>query len=197
MVSTGCAAAVGLFAGCAAIPPLENPVLVRPDADVENPILVAPGAPTPAGYAEVVERTLDALDDYFDIKPGSRLSGIIETLPRTAPGFEQFWKPGTPDNRERLWATFQSIRHYAIVRIEAGERGGFRVYVEVYKELEDLPRPAAAATGGAIFREEATVDRRVEAATPVAVPERNWIPKGRDPAFEQVILRKIQRAMYR
>jgi hypothetical protein len=180
--------------GCAAVPPVENPVLVQPGAgEVENPVLVAPGVPTPAGYAEVYDRVLDALDDYFDIVPGSRYSGEIVTLPRVAAGYEQPWKPGSPDPRERLLATFQSIRHFAVAHIWAGERGGYRVYVEVYKELEDVPRPSAATVGGASFRESPTVDRRVEAVQAISPPGRAWIRVGRDCAFEQVILRKIQR----
>lgn len=194
--------AAGLLAfaltGCAAVPPLENPVLVRPpSADAENPIVVAPGLPTPSGYAFVYDRCLDALDDYFDIKPGSRFDGQIATIPRVAAGYEQPWKSGTPDPRERLIATFQTIRHTALVRIEAGERGGFRVFVEVYKELEDIPRPTQAITGGSAFREAPTVDRRVQAIGAIAPTEQSWIPMGRDYEFEQVLLRKIQKSICR
>lgn len=192
-VRTGCVFTVGL-SGCAAVPPTENPALVRPSTgtEIENPILVAPGLPTPEGYRDVYERVLDALDDYFEVKPGSRYSGQIETLPRTAPGVEQPWKPGSPSSRERWLATFQSMRHYAVVHIWAGERGGYRVNVEVYKELEDLERPAQANRGAAIFREMSTVDRRVEVVGATAPANRRWIPMGRDSAFEQVILEKIQ-----
>ena len=191
-VRTGCVVGVGLT-GCAAVPPLENPSLVKPACDdAENPALLAPGLPTPEGYNLVYDKTLDALDDYFDIKPGSRYSGQIETLPRIAGGYEQPWKPGSPDPHERWLATLQTIRHYAIVRIWAGERGGFRVYVEVYKELEDISRPVQASGGPALFREASTVDRRAEVVEAVAAPNRLWIPAGRDPAFEQAILRKIQ-----
>lgn len=191
-VRAGCVVAVGLT-GCAAVPPLENPVLVKPACDdAENPALLAPGLPTPEAYNLVYDKALDALDDYFDIKPGSRYSGQIETLPRVAGGYEQPWKPGSPDPHERWLATFQTIRHYAIVRIWAGERGGFRVYVEVYKELEDIYRPIQATGGVAIFREASTADRRSEAVGAVAEPTRQWIPAGRDAALEQAILRKIQ-----
>lgn len=198
LVQSGWVVTVGLT-GCAAVPPLENPVLVRPmqQVDAENPILVSPGVPTPEGYAFVYERTLDALDDYFEIIPGPRYAGQIETKTRNAAGFEQPWKPGTPDRRERLLATLQTIRHHAIVKIAPGERGGYRVYVEVYKELEDLAQPAQALTGGASFRETPTVDRRVEVAAVTAPTDRTWIPQGRDPAFEQVLLRKIQKNICR
>lgn len=173
-------------AGCAGLPPVENPALVLPSADVDNPALI----PTPDGYAQVFEQALDALDDYdFNIRTGNRASGVIDTFPRVAPGYEQPWKPGSPEPRERLLASLQSIRHRAVVTIWAGERGGYRVSAEVYKELEDLNRPTAVPTS-AVFREATTVDRRVEVAGAVA-PERNWIPQGRDPAFEQMVLRRI------
>ena len=136
------------------------------------------------------EKALDALDDYFELKPGSRYSGQIETLPRIAPGYEQPWKPGSPDPHERTLATFQTIRHRAVVTIWAGERGGYRVGVEVFKELEDIPRPTAQASGNAVFREAEVVGRRTEVVGSVA-PDRNWVPQGRDPALENVILRKI------
>lgn len=189
----GCVAALGVT-GCASVPPQENPSLVRPaDPCFENPILVQPGTPTPDGYREVYEHVLDALDDYFTIKPASRYDGQIETLPRIAPGYEQPWKPGSPDAHERWLATLQTIRHYAIVQIRAGERGGYRVFVEVHKELEDLAQPSAARGGSAVFRDNPTVDRQVDlVGTPAA--SKTWIPVGRDPAMEQAILNKIQRS---
>lgn len=194
-------AAVGGVAGCASVPPLDNPLTLRA-GDIENPILIAPGQPGPEEaarlYAEVYDRVLDALDDYFPIKPASRHSGIIETEPQVAAGYEQFWKPGTPDRRERLLATFQSVRHRAVARIEPGERGGFRVSIEVYKELEDLSRPTLAASTTPIFRDSPTVDRSAQVIAGPRSVQANWIPAGpaphRDYAFEQAILRKIRKA---
>lgn len=177
-------------AGCASVPPVDNPALVQPGC-VENPVLLAPGLPTPDGYAAVYERVLDAVDDYFNIKPGSRYSGRIETEPRIAPGFEQPGKPGSPDRHERLLATLQSIRHRAVVEIQAGERGGYTVYVEVLKELEVLPQPALAVAGPAAFRQAPIVTQRQAIVTADAI-EGNWIPLGRDTAMEQAILRRIQ-----
>ena len=196
LVRAGWCGLVGL-GGCTSIPPLDNPTLVRPsDCEVENPVVISPGLPTPEGYRDVYDRVLDVLNDHFTIKPGSRYSGQIETLPRIAPGFEQFWRPGSPDHRERLLATLQTVRHYAIVQIWAGERGGYRVYVEVYKEVEDNSTPVGARSGVAIFQESPTVDRRVEVVAPEARDEK-WIPAGREPALEQVILRKIQQSQCR
>ena len=196
MVRAGVVGVVGL-GGCTSIPPVDNPTLVRPsECDVENPLVVAPGLPTPEGYRDVYDRVLDSVDDYFVIKPGSRYSGQIETLPKVAGGLAQQWRPGSPDTRERLLATLQTVRHYAVVQIWAGERGGYRVYVEVYKEVEDLPQPSGARSGVAIFQEAPTVDRRLEVVSPDA-RDPQWIPAGRDPAFEQVILRKIQQSQCR
>ena len=181
------------------MPPLDNPVLVRPGAgseEVENPVVVAPGTPTPEGYAFVYERVLDAIDDYFDLVPGPRYSGQIETVPKIAAGYEQPWKAGSPDLRERVLASFQSVRHRAVVRIFPGERGGFRVSVEVYKELEDVFVPQNAKFGPASFREAPTLDRQTE-VNAAAAASRQWIPIGRDPAYEQVLLRKIQVAVCR
>ena len=185
--------------GCASVPPLDNPALIQagPNA-TENPVLLAPGQPTPEGYEEIYNRVLDTLDDYFEIKPASRYSGVVETLPRIAPGYEQPWKTTTPDARQRLLATFQSMRHYAVARIWAGERGGYRVSIEVYKELEDLQVPLLNTGSLPIFRDSATLDRRSDVISSPRSPEYQWIPAGpaphRDFAFEQIILRKIQAA---
>lgn len=188
----GVAAAV---VGCASVPPLDNPVLVRPAA--ENPALVSPGQPDPASYAEVYERVISVLNDYFEVKRTDRYAGHIETLPRVAPGYEQPWKPGSPDPHERLLATLQSVRHIAIVDIWAGERGGYRVYLEVRKELENAERPQRAIYGNALFREAPTLDRRAEVVSPQSSADYGWIPVGRDYAFEQLLLRRIQEATCR
>ncbi len=184
--------------GCASVPPLDNPVLVRPGlADQDSLIPPTELGPTPAGYAEVYDRTLDALDDYFEILPGSRHSGVIRTKPRIAPGYEQPWKPSSPSVRERFLATFQSVRHYAIVRIEAVEKG-FHVAVEVYKELEVSPAAIQSPGGrGPIFRDTPTAEPIADVVATPGTMDPQWVAAGaaphRDYAFEQAILRKIQR----
>ena len=186
----GCVPAAG---GCLSAPPADNPVLIRtsPGA-VENPVLVSPGQPTAASYREVFEKCLDVVDDYFDVLVANPYEGRIVTLPRVAPGYEQFWKPGNPDPRQRLLATLQSVRQTAVVEIRTGERGGYLVYVVVDKEIEDLPRPSAVTTGLAIFQESPTVDRAVEVVGPEAAGGRAWYKGGRDFAFEQELLRRIR-----
>jgi hypothetical protein len=180
MSRLACLFLILLTIGCASLAP------------VENPVLVAPGQPNPANYADVYEGILDVLDDYFEIKPTSRYAGHIETKPRIAPGYEQFWKHSSPDARERLISTFQTIRHAAIVDIWAGDRGGYRVSVEVRRELLDVDRPILARAGSAVFQESPTVDRRGELVGNTSTNESGWIPAGRDYAFEQLLLKRIQ-----
>lgn len=178
--------------GCLTRPPLDNPVLVRGAEGIENPVLVSPGQPTAASYREVFEKALDVVDDYFDIQNPNPYAGTITTLPRVAPGYEQFWKRGNPDARQRLLATLQSVRQTATVEIRAGERGGYLVYVVVERELEDVPRPSRATVGSAVFQEIQTVDRPTEVVTAETSADRVWFKVGRDYAFEQEILRRIR-----
>jgi hypothetical protein len=174
---------------------VDNPALVRPAAEeVENPVLVSPGVPTAGSYREVFEKCLDVLDDDFEIRSANPADGRIITHPRIAPGYEQFWKGGNPDPRERLLATFQTIRQTAVVEIRVGERGGYLVGVVVERELEDLPRPSRQRAGGAVFQEAPTVDRQLDVvgAAPAAPTATNWFRIGRDCAAEQRILRRIR-----
>ena len=193
VASVACLAAVVAIVGCATAPPLDNPAPVRlGPAEVENPILVSPGIPTPGAYQEVFEKTIDVLDDYFDLLPPNPYDGRIVSKPRIAPGYEQFWKRGNPDARGRLLATFQTIRQTATARIWAGERGGYLVEVVVDKELEDLARPVLSRAGAAVFQEGPTVDRQLEVVSAESSPDQSWFKVGRDYALEQQILRRIR-----
>jgi hypothetical protein len=181
-----------LGAGCATAPPLDNPVLVAAGSEaIENPVLVSPGVPTAAAYREVFEKTVDILGDYFKLLPPNPYDGRIVSKPRISPGYEQFWKPGNPDPRSRLLSTFQTIRQTATVEIWAGERGGYRVYVVVERELEDLGQPTGARSGAA-FREAPTVDRELEVVGANTSADLKWFRVGRDYALEQQILRRIR-----
>jgi hypothetical protein len=176
-------------AGCATRPGLDNPLLVRPAADaVDNPIYV------PLAYDTVFQRTLDVVDDYFEISYANRYDGRIETFPRIAPGLEQPWKPGNPNLDGRLLATLQTIRHRAFLLIQPADHGGFFVQVTVFRELEDLPRPTRSTAGDASFRSDFSLERQYEVIDP-AVYESNWIPLGRDVPVEQAILCKLRECM--
>lgn len=179
-----------LAGGCAVGPQLENPqhVATPPVPGTENPVYLPLG---PASYGTVFEKVVDVVDDYFDIAVANRYDGRIETLPRVAPGLEQFWKKGSPDFRSRVEATLQTIRHRAVVLIQAADDGGYFVQVTVYKELEDLPKPSRATAGAASFRTDNTVERQFQVIDPT-IFESSWIPIGRDTLLEQEILRQIR-----
>lgn len=185
-------ALVACCAGCLTAPPVDNPAFVRGADGIENPMLVSPGQPTGSSYKEVFEKAQDVLGEYFDLQTPNAYDGRIVTKPRIAPGYEQFLKRGNPDPRQRLLATFQSVRQTATVEIKSGERGGYLVYVVVEKELEDVARPERATVGNAIFQEQPTVAREVEVVGPEVSTDRAWFKIGRDYAFEQEILRRIR-----
>src|SRR5262245_1321489 len=190
--------AVVLSAGCVSGPQAENPLWLRPGVtghQCENPVLIAPGPAAPGAYEEAFEKVLDVVDDYFEIAYANRYDGRIVGVPHIAPGYEQPWKPGSPDHHERLLATLQTYRHRCFVQIRPADQGGFLVQVTVYKELKDDDKPSIPSSGSAAFRDFGTVDRTFEVVDPTLpiTPGERWIPKGQDHALEQAILKKIQR----
>jgi hypothetical protein len=187
-------AVLALASGCASGPLLDNPLTipVDPSVTVENPVYI-PG--DPHAYGAVFEKVLETITGYnFEIAYADRYDGRIETFPRISPGLEQLWKPGSPDFDQRLEATFQTMRHRILVRIEAANDGGFFVSVKALKELEDLPRPTRSTAGAASFRSDNTVERQFEVIDPT-VFESQWIPMGEDAKLEQAILQQIKRCM--
>jgi hypothetical protein len=191
---TWAAAMAALAGGCASGPLLDNPLVITPDASVtiENPVYVPLG---PAAYHTVFEKVLDIVSDYFEIAETNRYDGSIKTFPKTEPGLERSLLPGSPDFEQRLLATLQSIRYYAFVRIQVADDGGYFVDVKVWKQLEDVPRPSRATAGAAVFRSDNVVERQFEVID-VAPPDTSgWIPIGRDPKLEQLILQRIKNCL--
>lgn len=193
MLACGWVGALLLAGGCATGPLQENPLVVRPAAKADasdNPVYI-PFNSAPASYAALFEKILDVLSDSgFELAYSNRYDGRVETFPRIAPGVIEPWKPGSPDLHQRLVATFQTIRHRAIVLISPANDFGYFVDVKVYKELEDLPRPMQATAGSASFRSEPTLERQYEVVETDQL-ERAWIPVGRDCQMEQVILERL------
>jgi hypothetical protein len=195
---TAAAALAGLGGGCIHGPLADNPTLVKPvGCEGSDPILVAPGAPCAAAYDEVFSKVLDTLGQYpFVVRYASRYDGHIVCWPRDAPGLEQPWKPGSPEFRERLYATLQTTRHFCEVFITPTPQG-YLVKVIVEKQLEDLSRPTRSSAGAAAFRSDNTVERSFEVIDSTNLDplpgEPRFIPKGRDLALEQELLRRIQK----
>jgi hypothetical protein len=178
--------------GCATGPLQENPLLLRADAAAPggNPVYV-PLPPGSMAYGRLFEKVLDVLSDYWDIAYANRYDGRIETFPRTAPGIERPWRPGSPDLYQRLLAYLQTIRHRAIVVITTADDGGYFIDVKVYKELEDAPAPARYLPGVAAFRMDPTVQRQFEVLEAGVFEPASWIPIGRDTKLEQVLLERF------
>ena len=180
--------------GCATGPLLDNPAHFRPDpaVTVANPVYLPLGPPA---YNTVYEKLLDILDRYWEIGEENRYGGRIVTLPRTEPGLERALVPGSPSYEERLYATLQSIRYYAIAQIEVADDGGFFVDVKVYKELEDVPRPTRSTAAVATFATDLNVVERQREVVESVTPEGNWIPIGRDTKLEQAILQELKQCL--
>jgi len=201
LVGAACLLAL-LPAGCATGPLLDNPMAVPGDAvpaACENPILMYPGRAPGEGYAELFDQVLDVVDDYFPIAYANRYEGRVLGRPTIAAGFEQPWKPGSPDHDERTLATLQAYRYRCEVRIREGNPAGYFVQVIVRKELKDYPSPAGQFSMVPVFGDAGTVDRDhflvvdPDVTNPILDPTARWIPKGRETALEQAILHKLQR----
>jgi hypothetical protein len=183
-------------------PRFDNPMRIPGDttpAACENPVLVYPTRPPGEAYAELFEQALDAVDDYFPIAYANRYEGRILGKPTIAPGYEQPWKPGSPDTYERTLVTLQPYRYRCELRIREADPAGYFVQVTVRKELKDYPSPAGQSIAIPLFGDAGTVDRDQflvvdpDVTSPIVNPGDRWIPKGRETAIEQAILRKLQR----
>ena len=148
---------------------------------VENPLLV------PAGDFEFVwQQTVEVLDEYFDISSENRVDGRIETYPQVSATLLEPWRRDAVGCRDRLENTLQTYRRRALVQL-AQSQSGFTIHIEVLRELEDLPHPAYANTGDAIFRTEMALHREQQVIGPLPVT-RGWIQEGRDWKLEHDIL---------
>jgi len=193
-------------AGCMTGPLFDNPMKVGAAADCacENPVLINPKTTSPTAYAETVDKVVDVVNEFFPSSANeiptysNRYEGRIVPQPITAPGLERFWKAGSPELYERVLVTLQPYRYLCEVKIREAEPAGYFVEVKVRKELRDYPQPIGPYSGTPVFGDASTVDREAfvvvdpDATRPLANRNDRWIPKGRDTAMEQVILRKLQ-----
>ena len=68
--------------------------------------------------------------------------------------------------------------------------------VEVYKELEDLPRPVGSAVVGGTFFQSIQPLQQEVVSGPIT-PGLGWISMGRDKALESKIIQEIQQQLDR
>lgn len=164
--------------------------LFAPRPVAENPLLI----PTTDQEA-VWNKTVAVVDKYFDIASENRLARTIVTQPKIGATLLEPWSGDSVGFHERLESSLQTIRRFAIIKIEPAAAGGFLVKVEVRKELEDLVKPDRQAAGRAVFNNDFPVNRNREIVGPVPAPT-GWIPRGRDPVLEQAILARIRDAFF-
>ena len=149
----------------------------------------------------VWDQVVDVVDDYFRVEHEERVrlvgdlltEGRLDTYPRGASTIFEPWNQDSVTSYERWLATMQSMRRRATVYVIPVE-GGFTVDVQVYKELEDVPRPESGAISLANSQTLRNDDALVRLTNPVGgqEPTRGWIGLGRDAALESVILAGIQ-----
>jgi hypothetical protein len=183
-----------------------GPVIAGPPPPPRNTVVIPPLD------AEVVwSRMVDVTDDYFKIANEQRVTfangvpteGRIDTFPQTGATLLEPWRRDSVGFRERLESTLQSIRRIGTMRL-LPDPNGWRIEVVVQKELEYLPRPMRATTGGASFRNDDSLYRYGtplpvlgqqvgDQPRPVAAPTENlgWIPLGRDPLLERSMLERL------
>ncbi len=162
----------------------------------DNPLLM-PVRDTSALW----EALTSVVTDYFRIESeepvkavGDTLTeGRLDTFPSVGSTVLEPWRQDSADAYEKLESTLQSIRRTAHVRVIPSE-GGFLVDVAVYKELEDVKRPAHVSAGAATFHTEGSLTRVI---SPIGEQEVNkgWIGLGRDRALEQRILAHLQESL--
>ncbi len=183
LAATGCALGPGWS------DPSGPPVAVLCD----NPMLVPARDPQ-----QLWETVADVVDDYFRIERevpvrpiGSTFTeGRLDTYPEVASTILEPWRHDSADTYEKIESTLQSIRRRAQVRVTP-VREGYWMDVAVFKELEDVTRPAHASAGSATFRNDSSLTRVVNPLGEQDI-HAGWIPMGRDRALEQRILAQLQ-----
>ena len=155
-------------------------------------------------YVPIVDRELvmdqisDELDDYFRIYREERVrlvdhvltEGWIETHPKIGATLFEPWRRDSTKGFERLHATLQTVRRFAKVRV-IPTADIYAIDVKVYKELEDRLAPERATVTAKFEKPFQSIedDRPNSLAD---IPNRGWIPMGRDFSLEQQILRNIE-----
>ena len=150
----------------------------------------------------VMDEVSDEIDDYFRILREQRIrltdniltEGWIDTEPRIGSTILEPWRFDSTPGFERAHATLQTVRRWARVRvIPQGNR--YLIDLHVYKELEDLEEPEHSTITSADLRHDNALDID-DFDAQLTVPNRGWIPMGRDISLEQTILARIQERIY-
>ena len=161
----------------AAREPLRNPMTV-PASDFEN----------------LWNKTVIVVSKYFPIASENRLAGTIRTESQMTGTIVEPWSSDSATFYDRLEATLQTYRKFALIHVEPAPSGGYLIRVEVIKEMEDIAKPVSQAAGRAVFVNDFPVNRTREIVGPVLAPQ-GWISMGRDTNMEQLIMTGIRDAL--
>ena len=165
---------------------------------LENPLFV-----TVTDREFLWNQVVDVVDDYFQVKREQPVQlvesntvdkilveGTLDTYSRVGSTYLEPWRRDSTKGFEKLYASLQSIRRRAEIRV-IPTPGGYNLDVAVYKELEDVDRPERSTAGSATLRHDGSLVRqrdRIDGG-PVTL---GWIPQGRDVSLEQQILIELQ-----
>jgi hypothetical protein len=145
-------------------------------------------------FEVVWNKTVAEVNKHFPIASENRLARTIRTDSTLTGTLIEPWTPDAVSFHDRLEATLQTIRKFAVVHIDPAPAGGYLIKVEVHKELEDMPKPASQPAGRAVFYNDFPVNRTRDVVGIVPTPL-GWIWIGRDPNLEQCILAGIRDAL--
>jgi hypothetical protein len=145
----------------------------------------------------VMDEVSDEVEDYFRIIKEQRIrltgnvltEGYIDTEPKIGSSVLEPWRNDSSPGFELAHASLQTVRRWAKVRV-IPTADKYLIDVKVYKELEDLDVPLHSSVSGRSTRHDTSLgfdrDELVD-----AVPNKGWIPLGRDEALEQTILTNL------
>ncbi len=163
--------------------------IFAPKPMLPNPLVIASD-----DFEAVWNKTVAEIDKYFEIESENRLSRTIRTQPIMGATLFEPWSPDSTTFRDRVEATLQTVRRFAIAKVEPAPTGGYQVRVEVRQELEDMPKPDRQAAGRAVFLNDFPINTTRELVGPVPVPL-GWITQKRDVNLEQSILAGIRNGL--
>lgn len=160
-----------------------------PPPPLPNPL------PVPSGDFDAVwNKTVAQVNRHFPIASENRLARTIRTDSESTGTILEPWTGDTATFYDRFEATLQTMRRFAVVHLEPAPAGGYLIKVEVFKELEDMAKPASQPAGRAAYYNDFPINRTREVVGTVQAPI-GWIPAGRDPNMEQRILAEIRDAL--
>jgi hypothetical protein len=164
--------------------------IFSPSPVAENPLVVPS-----TDFETLWNKTIAVVDKYFDIESENRLARTIKTQPQMGATIFEPWALDSTTVQDRVESTLQTIQRVAIIHIDPASTGGFLVRVQVFKMLEDMPKPVSQPAGRAAFTNDFPINRVREIVGPVPAPL-GWINKDRDPNLEQAILAGIRDALF-